>query len=230
MLTIALYGDSIGRGVTYDPQRGRYVYLKQGFDKLMQQSGAAQFINRSRFGATAREGLTAFLADETIPCDAVAIQYGGNDCTPDWQAIAGDPEGSHEAKTGLDAFVSDLTAFVEAVRQRGQTPILITPPPLVAQRYVDWITKELDRGRILSFLGDVHHVYRWQEQYALAVHQAARATACNLFDLRAWYLKERVLSDLYCVDGMHPNQRGHEVIAQAAAIMLPRLISGQMGL
>ncbi len=57
MLTIALFGDSIGRGVSWDEGRGRYAVLKEGFDKLMQDAGAVNILNRSRFGATAAEGL-----------------------------------------------------------------------------------------------------------------------------------------------------------------------------
>lgn len=36
------------------------------------------------------------------------------------------------------------------------------------------------------------------EQYASAVHKVARLTRCNLFDLRAWFLRERDLGSLYC--------------------------------
>ena len=55
------------------------------------------------------------------------------------------------------------------------------------------------------------------EQYALAVHKVARLTRCNLFDLRAWFLRERDLGSLYCIDGMHLNGKGHQVIAQAVS-------------
>ena len=46
-MKIALYGDSIGRGVTYDEARGRYVYLKDGFDKLLAERGQETLMSRS---------------------------------------------------------------------------------------------------------------------------------------------------------------------------------------
>lgn len=224
MLTIALYGDSIGRGVSWDESRGRYAVLKEGFDKLMGAAGAARILNRSRFGATAAEGLLEFEAETSLQADAVAIQYGGNDCTPDWKAAAGAPETVHPARTGLDEFEAVLTRFVCKARELGRVPVLVTPPPLVAERFVPWISRGLDEGAILRYLGDVHHVYRWQEQYALAVHKVARLTRCKLFDLRAWFLRERDLGSLYAIDGMHPNEKGHRLIAEAASGMLPELM------
>lgn len=223
MLTIALFGDSIGRGVSWDEERGRYAVLKEGFDKLMEAEGAARILNRSRFGATAAEGLAAFEQEDRPEADAVVIAFGGNDCTPDWKAAAEDPDTLHPPKTGLEAFEEILTRFVKKVREMDMLPILVTPPPLVTERFVPWISRGLDEGAILRYLGDAHHVYRWQEQYALAVHRAARHARCPLFDLRASFLEERDLGSLYCPDGMHPNAKGHRLIASAAAAKLPEL-------
>lgn len=220
---LALYGDSIGRGVCFDQDRNRYVYLKEGFDKLLMQQNLAELANFSRFGALASEGLDDFLQNSDAAFHAVAIQYGGNDCTPDWQAVSKDPDRYHPAKVPLADFEDILTRFVHAVRERKQIPVLVTPPPLVSQRYVDWIARDLDKEAILRYLGDAHHVYRWQEQYGLSVHKVARHTQCKLFDLRAFFLLDRRLDSLYCVDGMHPNQKGHETIAAAVGQMLPQL-------
>ncbi|HHT08679.1 MAG TPA: helix-turn-helix domain-containing protein [Clostridiales bacterium] len=222
MIHIALFGDSIGRGVSYQEDRGRYAYLKEGFDKLTEQHGLCKVYNYAKFGATAKEGLEAFAGENIDDVQAVAIQYGGNDCTPDWAAIAKDPDSFHPPKTDLDSFEAQLTQFVEKVRGAGKVAVLVTPPPLVAERFVPWISKGLDEAAILRYLGDVHHVYRWQEQYGLAVHKVARLTQSKLFDLRAFFLLERRLEDLYCADGMHPNALGHQVIYKAIEQMLPR--------
>lgn len=224
MKTIALYGDSIGRGVTWDEERGRYVYLKEGFDKLLDKGDAMRILNHSRFGALATEGLKDFEENPAEECDAVAIQYGGNDCTPDWKAAAEDPVSVHPARISLKDFEAVLTRFVQAVCAKGKIAVLVTPPPLVSERFVPWVSRGLNAQNILKYLGDVHHVYRWQEQYALMVHKVGRFTQSRLFDLRAFFLEERDLGSLYCVDGMHPNQKGHDLIARAAREMLPQLV------
>lgn len=222
-MKIALYGDSIGRGVVFDEARGRYVYLKQGFDKLLEEGGQVQIENHSRFGAIAEEGLSDFQKAAATDADVIAIEYGGNDCTPDWKAAAAAPDKAHQARVVLPDFEKTLTRFVGAVRNLKKIPLLITPPPLVTERFVPWITKGLDALKILEFLGDAHHVYRWQEQYALAIHKVGRLTRSRLFDLRTFFLAEKDMSSLYCIDGMHPNQLGHRLIAEAAAKMLPQL-------
>lgn len=223
MQTIAVYGDSITRGVYYDMDRQRYSYLKDGFNKLLSDRGVLMVQNHSRFGATAEEGLLAYEKEPEAGCPHVAIAFGGNDCTPNWQAASDNPQGDYPPRTSLAGFEGVLRRFVQRVRANGQTPILVTPPPLVAERYVDWISQGLNRENILRYIGDIHHVYRWQEQYALAVHQAARRTQCYLFDMRAWFLRKKELASLYCVDGMHPNQLGHQWMARAVELMLPSL-------
>lgn len=224
MKTIAVYGDSITRGVYYDVDRQRYSYLRDGFNQLLSDRGVLEIKNHSRFGATAEEGLQAYQKDPELQSRHVAIAFGGNDCTPNWQAASDDPQGYYPARTSLAGFEGVLRCFVTKVRANGQIPILVTPPPLVAERYVDWISQGLNRENILHYIGDVHHVYRWQEQYALAVHQAARRTQCYLFDMRAWFLRKKELASLYCVDGMHPNQLGHQWMARAVELMLPSLL------
>ncbi|MGI6737937.1 MAG: SGNH/GDSL hydrolase family protein [Christensenellales bacterium] len=223
MITIAVYGDSISRGVTFDENRGRYTYLKEGFDKLLERRGILKIINHSRFGATAEEGFEAYEKEPEADSKYIAIAFGGNDCTPNWQGVSENPEEYYPPKTSLASFESTLRRFVDKVKSLGQIPILVTPPPLVAERYVNWISKGLNKDNILKYLGDINHVYRWQEQYALAVQQAARRTRSCLFDLRAFFLKNRTLSNLYCIDGMHPNDKGHQWIARAIERMLPSL-------
>ena len=224
MITIAVYGDSISRGVTFDENRGRYTYLKEGFDKLLERRGILKVINHSRFGATAEEGFEAYEKEPEPDCKYIAIAFGGNDCTPDWKGASENPDNYYPPKTSLNSFESTLRRFVNKVKSMGQIPILVTPPPLVAERYVNWISNGLNKDNILKYIGDIHHVYRWQEQYALAVHQAARRTRSYLFDLRAFFLRKPVLGALYCIDGMHPNDKGHQWIARAIERMLPSLL------
>lgn len=223
MRTITVFGDSISRGVTYDAERGRYIYLKDSFDKLIQAKGEFKIDNRSRFGATSKEGLAEFEGEQSIDADIVLIQYGGNDCTPDWKAAAEKPQMFHPPHVELEEYENILTRFVLRLRAWGKTPVLVTSPPLVTERFVPWISRGLDADAILHYLGDLHHVYRWQEQYALAVHKVARLAGCALIDLRASFLKDLDLGSLYCADGMHPNGKGHQVYAQAAELELKNL-------
>jgi hypothetical protein len=62
---------------------------------------------------------------------------------------------------------------------------------------------------------DVQSIYCWQERYAIAVRDAALETGCDIFDLRDVFLTRRDVEDLLSLDGMHPNTKGHMLIAES---------------
>ncbi len=221
---VALWGDSLGRGVVYDESRGRYMIAKNSYARLLAEQNLLNIQNHSRFGATVTEGLEDFLSTADIGAQFVAIEYGGNDCNLDWGQVSEDPERSHPARSELQTFERKLAEFVLAVRERGLSPVLVTPPPLIAQRFFAWVSKGLNPKAILRYLsGDVTSIYRWQERYAGAVYRAARSAKCLLFDLRDAFLAAPDLQSLYCEDGMHPNENGHRCIMEAIRGLLPAL-------
>ena len=122
----------------------------------------------------------------------------------------------------LEAFGENLRAMVRRVRDGGMIPALVTPPPLVAQRYFDWVSRKLDKARILSYLGDVEHIYRWQERYALMIRRVAARENAMLLDVRDWFLSQARFTDLMCVDGIHPNARGHELLFERFSGLLQK--------
>lgn len=221
---IALWGDSIGRGIDFDAQRGRYAVMRQHGVKLLQERGIVRIDNRCRFGATVTEGLSDFEQSPAVEAGHVAIAYGGNDCNMPWAEVAQQPDVSHSAATPLPQFEETLRAFVKAVRDRGKLPILVTPPPLIAQRFVAWVSQGLNRQAIRRYLGDIQHVYRWQERYDLAVRRVAQTLRCQLFDLRDVLLASDNYPRLCSVDGMHLNELGHLYVANAVEEALPRLV------
>ena len=48
------------------------------------------------------------------------------------------------------------------------------------------------------------------------MRDVAQQLDCELFDLRDAFLAERDVASFLCVDGIHPNERGQSLIAQAA--------------
>lgn len=102
--------------------------------------------------------------------------------------------------------------MVTRARQFGLKPILSTPIPVIADRYFEWISKPLDREKILNYLGAAEYIYRWQERYDIAVREIAAAAGVKLFDIRTRFLQERRIGDFMSIDGIHPNAKGHELI------------------
>lgn len=212
---IHLWGDSVGKGVVFDEERGRYAILRNRCAVTLQEGLGIPVVNHARMGATVTEGLDDFLAEAAEPGTIAVIEYGGNDCDMPWADVADNPDGVYEGRTPLPLFVHTLTRFVAEVRARGMTPLLVTPPPLDAYRYFAWVSRQLDKCAIVRFLGDIAHIYRWQERYSIAVRRVAEATRCTLFDLRDAFLGEPRYAQMLCVDGIHPNETGHEAITRA---------------
>jgi len=137
-----------------------------------------------------------------------------------WAEISAAPDIPHQPRTPLGAFEDALTAMVVRTRNAGMHPLLVVPTPLDAARYFDWVTKGLDRDAVLRHIGDIHHIYRWQECYASVVADVATALSCSLLNLRRVFLEHLHLASLLCIDGAHPSAEGHAVMLSCFEKML----------
>ncbi len=217
---VYLWGDSIGKGVIYNEERKRYCLAKDRCSALITAAGI-KLENHARMGATVADGYADFCETDVQPGSVAAIEFGGNDCDLDWDAVAEHPEAFHDGKMPLADFRALLVLFIHQAEQKHLSPMLVTPPPLISNRYYNWVCKGRDGEHILAYLGDVEHIYRWQERYAQAVREVAWQENVPLLDLRAVFLDQPNLTQLYCLDGIHPNERGQELMAKAVLSWAP---------
>jgi lysophospholipase L1-like esterase len=213
--SIHIWGDSIGKGVVYDESRGRYVMASRRWTTQIEQSLGISLQNHARMGAVIRDGLLSLERQKDLSGAIAVVEFGGNDCDLPWSEVADTPDQDHPAKVPVDLFRSLLGQFVTQVRALGARPLLVTPPPLDAPRYFAWVTRGLNAEAVKHYLGDIQHIYRWQERYAIAVRDVAQKLNCEIFDLRDAFLTQRNVAAFLCVDGIHPNERGQSLIAQA---------------
>jgi lysophospholipase L1-like esterase len=174
--------------------------------------------NFSRLGCTISQGIALIekrLKKEEPLCDAVIIDYGGNDCDFKWQEIADCPDGEHLPNTPIDGFVNMYHKIIRMLNEKRIRPILTTLPPLYAQKFFDWFCKGLNKENVLKWLGSVETIYRWQEYYSRTVEKIAAETNTLLVDVRGAFLKHRRIEHLLCEDGTHPNTEGQKIITQA---------------
>lgn len=217
-----LFGDSVARGIIVDEQ-GKYVPIKESFSTLVAEKLGINLVNKARFGCTITKGfdiLRRYIIGERAPSlsaqqeGLAVLEFGGNDCDFLWDQVAANPKAKHFPATALDTFTSTYVQMIDTLRSNGLKPVIMSLPPLVADRYFDWITRNgLDRKAILSWLGDVQQIFRWHEGYDEAVRQVAVATSCPLLDIRRAFLEKSDYSDYMCQDGIHPNRAGHRLIA-----------------
>lgn len=212
---IALCGDSILKGIQLDGARYR-VENTMDFSTLEQRTGC-RIENFSRFGCTVSKGkalIERALASGKLG-ETVVMDFGGNDCDFDWAAVAADPAAEHQPKLPLEEFVATYRSVIHLLKENAIRPILCTLPPLQPQWFFDWFCAHLDAKNILSWLGDVSSIYRFQEGYSRAVERLAREEQVQLVDLRGAFLSGRRIDHLLCRDGIHPNSAGQKLIEQA---------------
>lgn len=211
-----LCGDSISRGIIYDEKKGKYVMLSESYPKLVQNKLKGVIHNAARFGNTILRASSRFHNDVLIrKPDVVIIEFGGNDCDFNWDEIAKSPYEKHNPKTDFNIFQKSLKSFIDSLNSTGIIPVLMSLPPLDADRYFKWISKNSTSiaDKILAWLGSISKIYWWQERYSSAITNIAQETRTRLIDIRGAFLKCPDFRQFLCIDGIHPNNKGHILIA-----------------
>ena len=213
MKKLEIYGDSILRGVMYCPETGRYdLCRKNRFAPLAEYGIEAK--NNARMGATIDRGFEllkrnlASGAEDTL----VLLEFGGNDCDFHWADVSANPDGEFQPNTPMDRFTRTYGEMIRFVREKGGTPVIASLVPIDAEKYMNWITRNLNYQNILRWLGDVSMLSRWQEYYSHLAERLAYEHHCPLLDLRRSFLLTHDYRDMICEDGIHPTLRGHELI------------------
>ena len=214
---ICILGDSIAKGVMLDAQRSRYTIAKENLGKQIAEKFGCPVTNLSKFGCTVTDGLIRLekQKDSLKECKTVLMNFGGNDSDFSWQEISAAPDALHIPKTPIGDFEHTYSQLIACVRDCGCLPVLLNLPPVDHRRYFAWISRELNADNILKWLGGTSEfIYRWHEQYNVAVHKIAQNANVKLIDIRSAFLERRNFSDYLSGDGVHPNMQGYWMISQ----------------
>lgn len=232
MKRILIFGDSILRGVYVEEETRTHRLYRERIANLSTSSGC-EVKNCSVMGATVETGEELIrrkfqpyaegqpYADGQPDADGepatVIFEYGGNDCDYKWQDISDNPAGEFSPNTPADRFVSGYGKCIEYAKSLGSRVFLCNLVPLDAGRYIEWISRNLSKENILSWLGDTSMLYRWQEYYNRTAEQIAAKYGCPLIDIRSPFLLSHSYSGLLSPDGIHPTVEGHRVIDRLIA-------------
>lgn len=215
---IEVWGDSILRGVYFNETVGRYERLGEAScTALVQKALNVPLHNHARFGMTSEKGRGAMAREirESGPGTAALIGFGGNDIDFDWRAIAAAPRERHVPHTLPQRFRENMAEMVALARSKGLEPILMTLPPIDAHRYYNWVCRDIEqKENVLLWLGDVQRIFRAHAAYNDIIVRLAAASGCRLVDQRAAFLERGDYRGCLCADGIHPNAKGHELLAQ----------------
>ena len=211
MKKIKIYGDSILKGVMYNEELKRYKLFGYRYETLTENGIEVE--NNCKMGATIDEGFE-IMKSTLDDCDkdtVVLLEYGGNDCNFNWSAVSDNPDGEFLPNTPEEKFTSTYLKLIEYARSKGASVAICTLVPIDSQKFMNWVSKGLNYDNILHWLGDVEKISRWQAHYSALSERVAEKAHCNILDLRSIF-KNKSMSDLLGIDGMHPTSEGHSLI------------------
>ena len=218
---ISTFGDSIMRGVMSDTKRDngmpKYKISEQSFVNRCERRLGVKIMNFSCFGSTTTQGIKYMdrYGSEVKGSDIAVFEYGGNDCDFDWKAVAEAPQERHLPKVTLKRFVQQYNLLIDKVKRMGIHPVILSMPVIDPDRFFETVSLGLNRDNILQWLGGrTIRISHWHEMYNLELFKLARQKEVSIVDITSPFLEQANYSDYLCADGIHPNERGHALIAE----------------
>ena len=195
---IYIYGDSLLKATVPDVDFHYHFHINEVMQRY--QTKLVEVVNRSKMGATIRKGLSLVRHDLDRGLEAryALVSYGGNDSDYDWAAIDADPGADHRPNTELPVFADTLHETLDALRQGGVQPVMMTLPPIDGERYLSFLCR------------DNQMIYRHQELYADTAAEIALRENIPLIPVRQTFLCNHRLSQLIAADGIHLTMPGYE--------------------
>ena len=219
MVKVTALGDSLTKGVILT-EANKYSLAEHSYMDIVSRELDLYISNYGRFGSTVDMGDTVVKrhTDEIAGSEYTLIEYGGNDCDFEWMKIAEAPTEEHSPKTTLEDFKKMFVRLIRNVKGLGSKPIIISLPPILSTPYFSFFSRfmsEEQKGNVIQWLGgSTDIISRWHESYNRALFMIAKETQTPIIDITTPFDTFRGdISSLYCADGIHPNEKGHKLIA-----------------
>lgn len=217
-LTVCAFGDSILQGVVHDAQNNKYELLQENFIAISGKRLNVAWKNYAKHGALISDGEKQFLKhlNSVNESDYIFFSFGGNDCNFDWDAIAANPDLQHQPYTPPEIFHQKYVNLIRRVQDKGKTPILFSLPPVHPERFFATNSRYRHAENILKFMhNDINTIYQWHSMYNMEIFKIANETNVPIIDITTFFLSRIDYKDFLCDDGVHPNAKGHLLIASA---------------
>ena len=215
------FGDSIIKGIIseYDNGRLKYKISDNSATDICSRRLGLESCNLGKFGCTitAGEKIIDKHLEKISANDIVLLEFGGNDSDKMWAEIADKPDHEHIAKTPLQTFVETYHRIIQKLKATGATIYMLTMPPIDTKAYFQHFTKGMNDSQITNIMkwlyGNIEVVGLWHEMYNQEIIKVACAENIELIDIYKPFIKLRDYRSYFCNDGIHPNQKGQEMIA-----------------
>ncbi len=207
-MKIVVFGDSILKGVITIPNSGKLFDVTENDSlTLAQKKLGFELDNRSIYGNITSKGLIKLqkFFDKGETADFCIIEFGSNDCDYDWGVLV--------QKVPLENYLENLKQMVSLCRANKVTPLMMGLIPYVCDDWFKTIIKGQDEKAILDFLGGSPETLG-KNQLVYKNAQADFVEKNNVQFLDPWELFQGH-KELMCYDGIHPNEKGYQLLADA---------------
>ena len=222
---ITVFGDSIPKGLYLEG--GKVARIEKNAVTLVSDQFGLDIENFSVYGQTLKRCFDKcyfqrWLQENQTRHKVPVISLGGNDSDYDWADVAADPLAEHQPVTPLSEFEDLLDKLMGLFKKECTFPVFTLLPPIDSQRYFqNVISRRADGKKVLTFLhGDLSNIARHQECYSNAILRKAAEHGCRCIDIRTPLLWQRDCLSFLAEDGVHPNAKGHAVIADAVSAFI----------
>lgn len=217
---IVVFGDSVAKGLKLEG--GKPFKLKTNAVEIISKHFNIEIENNSCFGQTItrlkeKGVITDYIAGlDKKKQNIVVFCIGGNDSDFEWKEVDKSPIKKHLCKTPLNEFESVYSELITLLKKKKVEVFLCGLPPVRPESFFEnCICKIAKKENILQFFeGDISNISRYQEMYNNALNNLANEHKIGFLDIRAPFLTVRNLGELYAEDGLHPNEKGHKLIAK----------------
>lgn len=203
-ITLIAFGDS-----TTAPRGPIKVFADCLQEDLPRKGLAIDVVNAGVGGNTTAAGRARFIEDvlDRKP-DIVVIQFGINDSAVDvWKKPP-----ATQPRVAIDRYTTNLEFYANALQAQERTVILMTPNPI---RWTPTLRRMYGKTPYRPNDSDGFNVML--KTYADAMRKVARRKNVPLVDVYVAFeaygqAPEHSVDDLL-LDGMHPNGKGHRIVA-----------------
>ena len=206
--SVVVFGDSILKGVITIPGSSKLFDTTENDSlSLAQKELGFELDNRSIYGNITSKGLVKLqkFYEKGGEADFCVIEFGSNDCDYDWGTLV--------QKVPLEDYLANLAAMIKLCRDHKVTPLMMGLIPYVCDDWFKTIIKGQDEKAILDFLGGTPETLG-KNQLIYKNAQADFVQKNNVQFLDPWTIFEGH-KELMCFDGIHPNEKGYELLSKA---------------
>lgn len=218
---IVVFGDSVAKGLKIEG--GKPFKLTTNAVDIVSKHFNIVIENNSCFGQTITRLKDKHMVEDYLATldkrkrNIVVFCIGGNDSDFDWKEVDKSPTKKHQCKTPLKTFESVYNELITMLKKKKVEVYICGLPPVRAESFFEkCICKVAQKENIMQFFqGDISNITRYQEMYDNALNNIANKNKVGFLDIRAPFLTVRNLEELYAEDGLHPNEKGHKLIAES---------------